>query len=235
MNHNGHPFSRRRLLAGAAAASAVTVTGVAATSTAAAASPTHAPTPLVTQGRIGSAVLHAPGGGPTAARFQADFHDRLVSWLAFWSANSPAAWSTPVQIEARVDRSGDTLTLHAIRYRRNDELHDGFAAGRVDGSHWAALASLHHHFPVVTPLAGGAIQVGDGVAGFTGSPTQVAFAVAACRQLWGDPAATAAGWHEHAGRALARAGQRADVASRAGWATFTRSSLRRGLGTDSYE
>ncbi|SCF34246.1 hypothetical protein GA0074695_5829 [Micromonospora viridifaciens] len=235
MNHTRQPFSRRRLLAGAAAASAVSVTGVAATSTAAAASPTHAPTPLVTRDRVGSALLHAPGGGPVAARFQADFHDRLVAWLAFWSANSPAAWSVPVQVVGRVDRSGDAFTLHALRYRRDDELHDGFAAGRADANHWATLASLHHHFPVVAPLASGAIQVGDGVAGFTGSPAQVAFAVDACRELWGDQAATASAWPEYAGRALTRAGQRADVASRAGWAAFTRTSLRRGLGTESYE
>ncbi|MFD2764331.1 hypothetical protein [Micromonospora eburnea] len=235
MKHNEPPFSRRRLLAGAAAASAVTATGLAATSTAAAASPTHAPTPLVTRDRIGSALLHAPGGGPAPARLQADFHDRLVAWLAFWSANSPAAWSAPVRIEGRVDRSGEVFTLHAIRYRRDDEPHDGFAAARLDGSHWATLASLHHHFPVVTPLAGGAIQVGDGVAGFTGSPAQVAFAVAACRELWGERSATASRWQEHAGRALTRAGQRVDVATRAGWATFTRTSLRRGLGTESYE
>ncbi|MEU5720806.1 hypothetical protein [Micromonospora sp. NPDC047738] len=235
MNHNGHPFSRRRLLAGAAVASAVTVTGVATAPTAAAANPTHATTPLVTRDRIGSALLHDPGGGPAVARFQADFHDRLAAWLAFWSANSPAAWSSPVQVVGRVDRSGDTFTLHAVRYRRADELHDGFAAGRVDGSHWATLASLHHHFPIVAPLPGGPVQVGDGVAGFTGSAGQLAFAVAACRELWGERAATAVGWREHANQVLSRAGQRGDVASRAGWAAFTRTSLRRGLGTESYE
>lgn len=235
MRHSGPPFSRRRLLAGAAAASAVTVTGVAAAPAAAVASPTHAPTPLVTRDRIGSALLHTPGGGPAAARFQADFHDRLTAWLAFWSANSPAAWSAPVQLAGRVDRAGDTFTLHAIRYRRDDELHDGFAAGRTDGTHWATLASLHHHFPIVTPLPGGAIRVGDGIAGFTGSAGQAAFAAAACRELWGDPAATAAAWREPANRVLTRAGQRADAASRAGWAAFTRTSLRRGLGTESYE
>jgi hypothetical protein len=233
MNDNGH-VSRRRLLAGAAAASAVTVTGVAGAPTAAVAA-TPAATPLVTRDRIATAALHAPGGAATTGRFQADFHDRLATWLAFWSANSPRAWHAPFQVVGRVDPAGDAFTLHAIRYRRDDERYDGFVAGRKDGSHWATLASLHHHFPTVTVLAGGALRVGDGVAGFTGSPAQVAFAVATCRELWGDRSAAASRWQEHAGRALTRAGQRTDVASRAGWAAFTRISLRRGLGTESYE
>jgi hypothetical protein len=182
-----------------------------------------------------SARLHAPGSGPTAARFQADFHERLTTWLAFWSANSPAAWSSPTQVVGRVGRSGDALDLYAVRYQHADELHEGFAAGREDGRHWAALASLHHHFPIVTPLTDGAIRVGDGVAGFTGAAGQVAFAVAACRELWGDQAASVAGWREHANQVLNRAGHRLDAASRAGWATFTRTSPRRGLGTESYE
>ncbi|PWR13896.1 hypothetical protein DKT69_18810 [Micromonospora sicca] len=235
MNDNGHLFSRRRLLAGAAAASAVTVTGVAGAPTAATAASPTAATPLVSRGRIATATLHAPGGAATTGRFQADFHDRLAGWLAFWSANSPHVWSAPVQVVGRVDPAGDAFTLHAIRYRRDDGLHDGFAAGRMDGSHWATLASLHHHFPTVTVLAGGAVRVGDGVAGFTGSPAQVAFAVAACRELWGDRSAGRARWREHANRALTRAGQHVDVASRSGWAAFTRTSLRRGLGTESYE
>ncbi|MGW9193108.1 hypothetical protein [Micromonospora chersina] len=235
MNYNPYPVSRRRLLAGAAAASAVTVTGVAVAPTAAAAAtPVRATTPLVDRDRIATAVLRAPDG-TAAARFQADFHARLAAWLAFWSANSPRAWSTPVQVVGRVAPAGDALTLHAIRYRRDDELRAGFAAGRRDASHAATLASLHHHFPSVRALPDGTVRVGDGPAGFTGAPGQVAFAVAACRQLWGDGDATAARWAEHAGRALARAGQPADAASHAGWAAFTRISLRRGLGTESYE
>ncbi|WP_238452710.1 hypothetical protein [Micromonospora sp. ATA51] len=114
-------------------------------------------------------------------------------------------------------------------------MHDGFAAGRMDGRHWATLASLHHHFPTVTVLAGGAVRVADGVAGFTGSPAQVAFAGAACRELWGDRSAGTAHWQEHANRLLSRAGQHVGVASRSGWAAFTRTSLRHGLGTESYE
>ncbi|MFI2649703.1 hypothetical protein [Micromonospora fulviviridis] len=236
MNDNPYPFSRRRLLAGAAAASAVTVTGVAAAPTAAAAAtPARASTPLVTRDRIATAALRAPDGTAAAVPFQADFHARLTAWLAFWSANSPRAWSAPVQVVGRVAPAGDALTLHAIRYRRDDELHAGFAAGRRDASHGATLASLHHHFPNVRVLPDGTVRVDDGPAAFTGAPAQVAFAVAASRELWGDGGATAARWAEHAGRALARAGQPADAASHAGWAAFTRISLRRGLGTESYE
>jgi hypothetical protein len=235
MNDNPYPFSRRRLLAGAAAASAVTVTGVAAAPAAATASPARATTPLLTRDRIATAALRAPDGTAAAAPFQADFHARLEAWLAFWSANSPRSWSVPVQVVGRVAPAGDALTLHAIRYRRDDDLRAGFAAARRDAGHAATVASLHHHFPSVRVRPDGAVRVGDGPAGFTGAPGQVAFAVAACRELWGDGGATAARWAEHAGRALARAGQPADAASHAGWAAFTRISLRRGLGTESYE
>ncbi|WP_262281658.1 hypothetical protein [Micromonospora sp. MA102] len=235
MNDNPYPFSRRRLLAGAAAASAVTVTGVAAAPTAATAAPVRATAPLVTRDQIATAALRAPDGTAAAVAFQADFHTRLAAWLAFWSANSPRAWSAPVQVVCRVAPAGDALTLHAIRYRRDDELLAGFAAARRDAGHVATVASLHHHFPSVRVRPDGTVRVGDGPAGFTGAPGQVAFAVVACRALWGDGGATAARWAEHAGRALARAGQPADAASHAGWAAFTRISLRRGLGTESYE
>ncbi|WBC14229.1 hypothetical protein O7600_24460 [Micromonospora sp. WMMA1998] len=237
MNDNGHPLDRRRLLAGAAAASAVTLTGLAVASTtgAAAAAPARPGSPLITRDRIATAALRAPDGSAPAVAVQADFHARLTAWLAFWSANSPRAWSAPVHVVARVEPAGDALVLHAIRHRRDDELHAGFAAARRDVAHLATLASLHHHFPSVRVRPDGTVRVGDGTAGFTGASEQVAFAVAACRQLWGDAAATAARWPEHAGRVLARAGQPADPASHVGWAAFTRTSLRRGLGTESYE
>ncbi|WFE33962.1 hypothetical protein [Micromonospora sp. WMMD975] len=237
MNDNGHPFDRRRLLAGAAAASAVTLTGltVASTTGTAAAAPARTGTPLLTRDRIAAAVLRSPGGSASAVGVQADFHARLAVWLAFWSANSPRTWSAPTQVVARIEPAGDALVLHAIRYRRDDETYAGFAAARRDAAHLATLASLHHHFPSVRVRPDGTIRVGDGPAGFTGAPEQIAFAVAACRELWGDAAATAGRWPEHAGRVLARAGQPADAASHAGWAAFTRTSLRRGLGTESYE
>ncbi|MFY1659910.1 hypothetical protein [Micromonospora sp. WMMD1274] len=237
MNDNGQPLDRRRLLAGAAAASAVTVTGLAVASTtgAAAAAPGRPATPLITRDRIATAALRAPDGSALPVAVQADFHARLAAWLAFWSANSPSAWSVPVQVVARIEAGGDALVLHGIRHRRDDELRAGFAAGRRDATHLATLASLHHHFPSVRVRPDGTIRVADGPAGFTGAPEQVAFAVAACRELWGDASATADRWTEHAARVLARAGHRTDAASHAGWAAFTRTSLRRGLGTESYE
>ncbi|MEU8068149.1 hypothetical protein [Micromonospora sp. NPDC049151] len=236
MNDNGHPLNRRRLLAGAAAASAVTLTGLTvASTTGAAAAPGRAAAPLVSRDRIATAALRAPDGSAPAVAVQDDFHARLAAWLAFWSANSPSAWSVPVQVVARIEAAGDALVLHAIRYRRDDELRAGFAAGRRDTTHLATLASLHHHFPSVRVRPDGTIRVADGPAGFTGSPEQVAFAVAACRELWGDAAATADRWAEHGARVLARTGQRTPAASHVGWAAFTRTSLRRGLGTESYE
>ncbi|SCG72801.1 hypothetical protein GA0070609_4756 [Micromonospora echinaurantiaca] len=226
MNPTSHSLSRRGLLVGSAVASAVTVAGVTGAQAAGASPPS---VPLVTRDRIATARL------PEPARFQADFHERLVGWLAFWSANTPRSWSTPVEVAGHVDAAGDAFTLHAIRYQRDDQLHDGFTAGRVDAAWWATAASLHHHFPSVRPQPGGGLRVTDAPAGFTGSAEQVEFAVAACRELWAAPAGTAASWREHAGRALARAGHRADAATRAGWVAFTRASLRRGLRTESYE
>ncbi|MGK5673118.1 hypothetical protein ACSNOB_09770 [Micromonospora sp. URMC 106] len=221
------PLSRRILL-GAAAASAVTVAGATAAHAAppaGGASPPRSAQPLLARDRIATARL---AGGP--ARFQADFHERLDAWLAFWSANSPRNWSTPVEVDGTVSAHGDAFTLHAIRISRDDETRDAFAAGRADAAHLATLASLHHHFPSVRVGTGGALRVTDGSAGWTGSAEQVAFAVAACRELWGLRAAEASDWREH----VRRAGHAADPASRSGWAAFTRASLRRGLRTESY-
>jgi hypothetical protein len=221
------PLSRRILL-GVAAASAVTVAGATAghaAPPAGGASPPRSAQPLLARDRIATARL---AGGP--ARFQADFHERLDAWLAFWSANSPRNWSTPVEVDGTVSAHGDAFTLHAIRISRDDETRDAFAAGRADAAHLATLASLHHHFPSVRVGTGGALRVTDGSAGWTGSAEQVAFAVAACRELWGLRAAEASDWREH----VRRAGHAADPASRSGWAAFTRASLRRGLRTESY-
>ncbi|RKN49572.1 hypothetical protein [Micromonospora endolithica] len=221
MNETLPSLSRRRVLVGAAAASAaVTVTG----STAAHAAPnsavpagvSRAPTgstrtALVVRDRIATASLR-----PGPARFQTDLHRRLTAWLAFWSANSPAEWTGPVEVAGHVDPDGGAFTLHAIRSSREDRVFDAFTAGRADAAHLATLASLHHHFPQVGVEAGGAVRVTHGPAGFTGSADQVAFAVTACRELWGVRAAGADSW-----RSLPYDG----------WAAFTRASLRRGLRT----
>ncbi|MGW4498582.1 hypothetical protein ACWENR_08185 [Micromonospora sp. NPDC004336] len=231
MTDSRTPLSRRRILLGAAAASAATVAGASAAHAAPPTAPVGGPSParpaqpLLARDRIATARL---AGGP--ARFQADFHERLDAWLAFWSANSPRSWSTPVAVEGTVSADGDAFTLHAIRVSRDDETRDAFAAGRADAAHLGTLASLHHHFPSVRLEAGGALRVTDGPAGWTGSAEQVAFAVAACRELWGQRGADATDWRER----VRRAGHAADPASRAGWAAFTRASLRRGLRTESY-
>ncbi|MEU9504794.1 hypothetical protein AB0D32_00740 [Micromonospora sp. NPDC048170] len=229
MNDSHTSLSRRRILLGAAAASAVTVAGTTAAHAAPPTAPSAGEAPqarrLVARDRIATARL---AGG--AARFQPDLHERLDAWLAFWSANSPRVWSTPVQVEGRVSADGDAFTLHVIRVIRDDETRDAFAAGRSDAAHLATLASLHHHFPSVRVEAGGALRVADGPAGWSGSAEQVAFAVTACRELWGLRAADATDWQER----VSRAGHAADPASRSGWAAFTRESQRRGLRTESY-
>ncbi|WP_320065007.1 hypothetical protein [Micromonospora sp. RTGN7] len=235
---NAHPhssLSRRRLLVGAVAASALTAAGA----TAATAAPSTASTGIagapVGHDRIAAARLLVTGVGPATAGFQADLHERLAAWLVFWSANSPRSWSAPVEVAGTPTAAGDAFTLHTLRIRRGEHLADGFAAARRDAAHLATEASLHHHFPSVRRLPGGGLRVTDGPAAFTGSAEQVAFATAACRELWGFAAAGVTDWRGHANRALARAGHRADVASRSGWAAFTRASLRLGLGTESYQ
>ncbi|MFC0508253.1 hypothetical protein [Micromonospora costi] len=224
MNDTIPSLSRRRILVGAAATSAaVTVAGPSpahAAPSAAHAAPTgvRPGQPLVTRDRIAGARL--TGG---AVRVQADFADRLDDWLAFWSANSPRHWSSPVEVDGEVTSAGDTFTLLRIRVVSGDRAVDAFTAGRTDPAHLATLASLHHDFPLVDVVPGGGLRVGDGLAGFTGAPQQVAFAVAACRELWGVRTADAGSWRDQVG------GRRADA-----WAAFTRASLRRGLRTEAY-
>ncbi|MFI6758998.1 hypothetical protein ACIBF5_07610 [Micromonospora sp. NPDC050417] len=229
-------LSRRGILVTAAAASAVTVSGTTpafATPATVSATETAGATSLVTRDRIAAAVIRSPGGGLTALPFQVDLHDRLGAWLAFWSANSPSNWHEPVEVTGRTDATGAVFALTAIRYRRHDQAHDGFVAGRADRTYWATLASLHHHFGRVEPV-GGAVHVSGAATGYTGSPDQHAFIASACRELWGYRAAADTDWHGAANRALRRAGQGADIVSRAGWAAFTRTSLRLGLDTESY-
>ncbi|RKN20117.1 hypothetical protein D7147_14635 [Micromonospora musae] len=214
MNYRIPALSRRRVLVGAAAASAATAAGA---STAHAAPPTTRPAqPQVSRGRIAGARLT---GGPV--RVEADFADRLDDWLAFWSANSPRRWSSPVEVDGEAGATGAAFTLRAIRVVRDDQPIEVFTAGRVDAAHLATLASLHHHFPLVGVVAGGGLRVTDGPAGFTDSPEQVAFAVTACRELWGLRTAGPTAWRDQVG------GRRADA-----WAAFTRESLRRGLRTE---
>ncbi|MDG4792942.1 hypothetical protein [Micromonospora sp. WMMD1082] len=213
-------LSRRGLLAGTAVASAAAVTATVATSPAVAASPVRAAPPAVTRDGIATARLAAP------AALQPDLHERLGAWLAFWSANSPRGWSVPTEVAGEADPAGDAFTLHAVWVVVDDRPFDAFVAGRADLAHLGTLASLHHHFGQVTADAGGGLRVVDSEPGFTGTPEQVAFAVAACRQLWGVRTAGVATWRHQVGSL--------DAASRSGWAAFTRAALRRGLRTDTY-
>jgi hypothetical protein len=121
------------------------------------------------------------------------------------------------------------LLLTGITYTSAGRRHSGFDARNRDARYWATVGSLYQHFSTVIP-AGSHVRVSDGHAGFTGSAEQVAFARAALADVWRDPAAD---WEKAAGRAIHRSGGSGTVTSRAGWTTFTRATLRRGLGTDS--
>jgi hypothetical protein len=227
-------ISRRGLLAATAAGSAITLAGPVAAHAGPAASSVPAAVPegpLVTRDRIATAVTRRPDGRAVAMRYSADFHERLAEWLRFWWANAPGEWVSPLEIVGEVDTSGRAFLLSGIRYTRLDRPGVGFDAGTRGGAYWAGLASLHHHFPVVRGVADG-VLVGDGSPGFTGSAEQVAFIEGAARTVWGVPEAT--GWDSAGARVLGRAGGPSEVTSRSGWRAFTRATMRRGLGTESY-
>ncbi|MGW0434487.1 hypothetical protein ACWDV4_18345 [Micromonospora sp. NPDC003197] len=236
MDDTRHPVSRRGLLVGTTMVSALTL-GVPAGGPAQAKPSVHAE-PLgvpVSRDRIAAARTRRPGSGPTPLRYTPDFHERLTEWLRFWWANAPRLWVTPLEVVAETTSDGRTLLLTSISQLSRGRAETGFDAGQPDSAYWATLASLHHHFSVVRPEpAAGRVRVENGPAGFTGSAEQVDFAVSACREVWGYAAATAGNWSEYGDRALRRAVQQGNVQSRAGWAAFTRATLRLGLGTESF-
>ncbi|WP_434743028.1 hypothetical protein [Micromonospora sp. SH-82] len=243
MTDQSPPFPRRRLLAGAAATSALAAVGTTVLAPAAHAAPDTVPTgpgairsgpaPVV-RDRIATARLVAADGDPAGLRLRADLHERLTAWLAFWSANSPPSWSAPVAVRGTTTLAGDAFTLLAVEVRRGETPVEAFTAARPDAVHRATEASLHHHFPTVRRSVGGGLRVVDGSPGFTGATEQTAFVAEVCRDLWGT-AGRSADWQGEAGRVLARTGGPTDVTARSGWAAFTRSTLRIGLGTESYQ
>jgi hypothetical protein len=234
MNDTRHPVSRRGLLVGTTVASALTLS-VPAGGPARANPSAGSGGELVTRDRIAAARTRRPGGGPAPLRYAPDFHERLTEWLRFWWANAPRQWVAPLAVVAETTSDGRTLLLTGISQLSRGRAETGFDAGRPDPAYWGTLSSLHHHFPVVRPEpAAGRVRVEDGSSGFTGSAEQVDFAVRACREVWGYPATTSGNWPEYGDRALRRAAQRVAVGSRAGWAAFTRATVRLGLGTESY-
>ncbi|GAB2958463.1 hypothetical protein GCM10027280_54020 [Micromonospora polyrhachis] len=234
MDDTRHPVSRRGLLVGTTVVSALTLSVPAGGP--ARANPSTGPSgELVTRDRIAAARTRRPGGGPAPLRYTPDFHERLTEWLRFWWANTPRRWVTPLEVVAETTADGRALLLTGISHLHRGRAEDGFDARRPDPAYWATLSSLHHHFPVVRPEpAAGRVRVEDGVSGFTNSAEQVDFAVHACRAVWGYSATTTDNWPEYGDRALRRAAQQVEVRTRAGWAAFTRATVRLGLGTESY-
>jgi hypothetical protein len=165
-------------------------------------------------------------------RYSADLHQRLEEWLRFWWANAPGEWVSPLSIVGDVTASGRAFLLTSIGYTRFDRPGVGFDAGARDAVYWAGVASLHHHFAVVDTGTAGAVRVEDGAPGFTGSAEQTAFIAGAARAVWG-VSATANGWSTAGAQVLSGIGGPSAVTSRSGWQSFTRATVRKGLGTES--
>ncbi|HZM81937.1 MAG TPA: hypothetical protein VFC19_39960 [Candidatus Limnocylindrales bacterium] len=214
-----------------AAATSVTSATPAVSAAPAAADPgtgTGAAAALIDRDQLGTAVTKSPDGRQVTLRYAPDFHERLSDWLRFWWANAPANWIAPFEVHtAGTSPDGQAFLLTGITYTRADRRHSGFDARNRDAAYWATVASLFHHFPNVT-LADTHLRVGDGHAGFTGSPEQVAFARTVLADIWQD---TTADWQKAAGRAIRWSAGEGSVTSRSGWINFTRATLRRGLGT----
>lgn len=212
---------------------AASVGSVLALATPAAATPgtgAKAAASLIDRDQLGTAITRSPDGRPASLRYAPDFHERLSEWLRFWWANAPATWIAPFEVQAAgTTADGQSFLLTGITYTRADRRLSGFDARDRDARYWATVASLYHHFPTVV-LADTHVRVSDENAGYTGSPAQMAFVRTALAHVWQDPAAD---WEQAAGRAIRWSGGEGSITSRAGWTTFTRATLRRGLGTPS--
>jgi hypothetical protein len=219
------PVSRRGVI------TAVTAGSVLALATSAAADPgagAEAPVALIDRDQLGTAVTKSRDGRRVTLRYAPDFHERLSDWLRSWWANAPAEWIAPFEVHtAGTSPDGQVFLLTGITCARAGARHSGFDAADRDARYWATIASLHHHFPRVT-LGGRHVSVGDGHAGFAGSPEQIGFVRTVLAEIWQD---TAADWEKAADRAIRWSGGEGSITSRTGWTTFTRATLRRGLGT----
>lgn len=207
------PAVSRRGIITAITAGSVLALATSAAAEAEAGAGTQAAAALIDRDRLGAAVTKTPDGKPVNLHYTPDFHERLSDWMRFWWANAPASWIAPFEVHtAGTTSSGQAFLLTGIAYTRAGRLHSGFDAGKRDAAYWATIASLYHFFGSVT-LAGDRVRVADGHPGFNGSPEQTAFTRSALAEVWHD-------------------GQGAgDITSLNGWKTFTRATLRLGLGT----
>lgn len=209
MDSTPQHVSRRGLLVAAAAGSAIALTAP----TVAQAAPTTGAARLVSRDRIGAALTRLPSGRLATSAYAVDFHDRLSEWLRFWWANAPSGWRAPFEVVGEVTAGGHTYLLSAIRHTAAGQLTAGFDADRQNPAYWATVASLHRFFPAVQAGAG-PVRIDDGVASFTGSPAQLDLVRQAHLRVWHGTAT-------------------AEVTGRGDWHTFTKATLRQGLGTDS--
>ncbi|MEV6969270.1 hypothetical protein AB0M47_29585 [Hamadaea sp. NPDC051192] len=219
-------MSRRTVISAAAAGSVLALGTPAVAATGA---DVRTAAALVDRDQLGKAITTSPEGRRVTLQYAPDFHERLSEWLRFWWANAPTSWIAPFQVQsAGTTPDGEAFLLTGIAYTRADRRHSGFDARERDARYWATVASLHHHFSSVT-LADTHIRVADGHAGFSGSPAQVGFVRTALATVWQDASSD---WEKAAGRAIRWSGREGSISSRAGWANFTRATLRRGLGTE---
>jgi hypothetical protein len=225
MGSTSPELSRRGIITAVTAGSVLALATPAAAETSIG---TRAAAALIERDQLGNAVTKSRDGRRVTLSYAPDFHERLSDWFRFWWANAPADWIAPFEVQTvGTTPDGQAFLLTGITYTHNDRSQSGFDARNRDARYWATVASLFHHFPSVT-LTDTALRIGDGHAGFIGSPQQVTFVRTVLADVWQD---TAADWEKAAGRAIRWAGGEGSITGRAGWTNFTRATLRRGLGT----
>jgi hypothetical protein len=128
---------------------------------------------LITRSEIWNQPTWYDDASPAAASFSynATFYSRLETWLAFWYANTPASWLTPLRVYslgAYSNRNDGCVSMHnygrAFDLTRvyatiNGTLGRGMSARyniwrtwtgadltKIRKSYWGTAASLHYHF-----------------------------------------------------------------------------------------
>ena len=126
----------------------------------------------------GAPTYYEPTGTAASFRYNATFYNRLETWLAFWYANTPVSWLTPLRVWSYgcyVNRNDGCVSMHnygrafdisriyatvngslsRVFYARYDlwRTLTGSALTTTRKRYWATAASIHYHFKYVLTYA----------------------------------------------------------------------------------